>query len=53
MIKLLLKLEREIKKWRKRAVENKQARLVILKYDMTWKVREIEKEINYLETLKD
>ena len=53
MIKLLLKLEREIKKWRKRCIENKQDRLVILKYDMAIKARKIDKEIAHLETLKD
>ena len=53
MIKLLLKLEREIKKWRKRCIENKQERLVILKYDMAIKIHKIDKEIAYLETLKD
>lgn len=53
MIKLLLKLEREIKKWRKRYIENKQERLVALKYDMASKERKIDKEIAYLETLKD
>ena len=42
MIKLLLKLEREIKKWRKRCIENKQERLVILKYDMAIKARKID-----------
>lgn len=53
MIKVLLKLEREIKKWRNRAIENKQERLVTLKYDIAIKIRRIDKEIAYLETLKD
>lgn len=53
MIKLLLKLEGEIKKWRKRYIENKQERLVTLKYDMAVKAREIDKKLAYLETLKD
>lgn len=53
MIKLLLKLEREIKKWRKRAIENEKERLVTLKYNMAIKARKIDKEIAYLETLKD
>lgn len=53
MIKLLLKLEREIKKWRKNYIENKQERLVTLKYNMAIKARKIDKEIAYLETLKD
>lgn len=53
MIKLLLKLEREIKKWRKSYIENKQERLVTLKYNMAIKERKIDKEIAYLETLKD
>ena len=53
MTKLLLKLERAIKKWRKRYIENKQERLVTLKYNMAIKTRKIDKEIAYLETLKD
>ena len=53
MIKLLLKLEREIKKWRKRYIENKQERLIALKYDMALKARKIDKELANLETLKD
>ena len=57
MIKLLLKLEREFTKWRKRAIENEHERLVILKYDMAIKARKIDKELAYLEalleTLKD
>ena len=53
MIKLLLKLEREIKKWRNRALENKQERLVAIKYNMAIKARKIDKELAYLETLKD
>ena len=53
MIKLLLKLEREIKKWRKRYIENKQERLVKVKYNMAIKASKIDKEIAYLETLKD
>ena len=53
MIKLLLKLEREIKKWRKSYIENKQERLVTLKYNIAIKARTIDKEIAYLETLKD
>ena len=53
MIKLLLKLEKAIKKWRKRYIGNKQERLVILKYDIAIKIRKIDKEIAYLETLKD
>lgn len=53
MIKLLMKLEEEIKKWRKRYIENKQERLVTVKYNMAIKARKIDKEIAYLETLKD
>lgn len=53
MIKLLLKLEREIKKWRKRAIENEQERLVTLKYDIAIKVHKIDKELANLEKLKD
>ena len=53
MIKLLMKLEREIKKWQKRAIENEQERLVALKYEMAIKARKIDKELAYLETLKD
>ena len=53
MIKLLMKLEGEIKKWRKSYIENKQERLVTLKYNMAIKARNIDKEIAYLETLKD
>lgn len=53
MIKLLMKLEREIKKWRKSYIENKQERLVTIKYNMAIKERKIDKEIAYLETLKD
>ena len=53
MIKLLLKLEEEIKKWRKRAIENEKERLVTLKYNMAIKARKIDKKIDYLETLKD
>lgn len=53
MIKVLLKLEREIKKWRNRAIENKQERLVTLKRNMAIKACKIDKEIAYLETLKD
>lgn len=57
MIKLLLKLEREIKKWRKRYIVNKQERLVELKYNMAIKARKIDKELAYLDaylqTLKD
>lgn len=53
MIKLLMKLEREIKKWRKSYIENKQERLVTIKYNMEIKARKIDKEIAYLETLKD
>lgn len=53
MIKLLLKLEREIKKWRKRAIENEKERLVTLKYNMAFKAREIDKKLANLETLKD
>lgn len=53
MIKLLMKLEEEIKKWRKRYIENKQKRLVTVKYNMAIKARKIDKEIAYLETLKD
>lgn len=53
MIKLLMKLEEEIKKWRKRYIENKQERLVTVKYNMAIKARKIDKEIAYLEKLKD
>ena len=53
MIKLLLKLEKKKKKWRKSYIENKQERLVTLKYNMAIKARKIDKEIAYLETLKD
>lgn len=52
MIKLLLKLEREIKKWRKRYIENKELRLVALKYDMAIKERKIDKELAYLDAIK-
>ena len=51
MIKLFLKLEREFKKWRKRAIENEHERLLILKYDMAIKARKIDKELAYLEAL--
>ena len=53
MNKLLLKLERAIKKWRKRYIENKQERLVTLKYNMAIKIHKIDKEIAYFDTIKE